>query len=73
MQFPAENAAPFEFARPILLLAALGFFAGFSGYLAIHPPKAVAVRDALARPAAGAPTANVSLPAANGWNYPKHI
>jgi hypothetical protein len=73
MKFPAENAAPFEFARPILLLAALGFFAGFGGYMAIHPAKADAVRDAIAAPAAHAPTAVVSVPVASGWNHAKTI
>jgi len=73
MQFPAENAAPFEFARPVLLLAALGFFAGFGGYLAIHPAKAAAVRDAPAAPAAGARAATVSVPLAGGWNHPRKI
>ena len=72
MQFPAENAAPFEFARPILLLAALGFFAGFGGYMAIHPARADAV-NGLSAPAAHAPAAVVSVPVATGWNHPKTI
>jgi hypothetical protein len=43
MQYPAENAAPFEFARPILLLAVVAFVAGFGGYVVLHPaPAAVA-------------------------------
>jgi len=73
MKFPAENAAPFEFARPVLLLAALGFFAGFGGYLAIHPPKAAAFHDALMAPVVQAPAATVSAPAPGDWNQPKKI
>jgi hypothetical protein len=40
MQFPHENAAPFEFARPVLLLAAVAFSVGFGGYLAVTPHSA---------------------------------
>jgi hypothetical protein len=50
MQFPHENAAPFEFARPILLLAALAFSVGFGGYMAMNPhPAAPAAHESIAQ------------------------
>jgi hypothetical protein len=73
MQFPAQNAEPFEFARPILLLAALSFLAGFGGYVAVHPAKAAAIHDAMAAPAPHASAAKVSLPAPTDWRQPKKI
>ena len=73
MQFPAQNAEPFEFARPILLLAALSFLAGFGGYVAVHPSKAAVTHDAMAAPAVQAPAAQVSLPAPVDWRQPKKI
>jgi hypothetical protein len=65
MQYPAANAHPFEFARLILLLTGLAFFAGFSGYLALHPvPVAVAREAPQAAPARTSATV-VSTPAAD--------
>lgn len=37
MQYPAANAHPFEFARVVLLMAAVAFCVGFGGYVALHP------------------------------------
>jgi citrate lyase beta subunit len=65
MQYPAANAHPFEFARPILLLAALAFLAGFGGYLAIHPAPVSLARQAPQAAPAHAPATEVSTPAAD--------
>jgi hypothetical protein len=63
MQYPAANAHPFEFARPILLMAALAFFAGFGGYMAVHPAAPVTIaRDSIQAPAARTPATAVSTP-----------
>jgi hypothetical protein len=59
MQFPAENAAPFEFARPILLMAAVAFSLGFGGYLAVNPRAAPAPAHAAMTPTMAPSTAAV--------------
>jgi hypothetical protein len=71
MQYPAANAHPFEFARPILLLAALAFFAGFGGYLAIHPAPATVAREASQPVPAHAPATVVSTPVADPADRPE--
>ena len=71
MQYPAANAHPFEFARPILLMAALAFFAGFGGYLAIHPTPVMIAREALQPVAAHAPATVVSTPVADPADHPE--
>ena len=64
MQYPAENAAPFEFARPILLMAAVAFSLGFGGYLAVTPHAAPASAKAAMTPTMTPSTAaDVSAPA----------
>jgi hypothetical protein len=73
MQFPAPNAEPFEFARPVLLLAALSFFIGFGGYVATHPAKAVLAQQAAAASGTSAPVVAASVPAPSRWNRPKKI
>ena len=73
MQFPAQNAAPFEFARPVLLLAGLSFFAGFGGYLALSPATASAAHAAPQPAAAHAPASVVSSRTTHVWNLPKKI
>jgi hypothetical protein len=63
MQYPAANAHPFEFARPILLMAALAFFMGFGGYMAVHQGAPVTVaRDTVQAPAAQTAATAVSTP-----------
>jgi hypothetical protein len=65
MQYPAANAHPFEFARPILLLVALSFFVGFGGYMAVHPAPPVSVaRQSVQTVAAPTPATTVSTPTA---------
>jgi hypothetical protein len=54
------------FLRPIALLAALAFVAGFFGYLALGEP-ARAIAQITAQPAA------TSGPASADWNLPHHI
>ena len=71
MQFPAQNAAPFEFARLILLLAAASFFAGFSGYLALHPAAVAVARESLQAAPAHAPATIVSTPSADAADRPE--
>lgn len=69
MQYPAENAAPFEFARPILLMAALAFSVGFGGYMAVNPHAVPAAAHDSAGPtlapstAATAPAPHVNISA----------
>jgi hypothetical protein len=65
MQYPAANAHPFEFARLILLLTALAFFAGFGGYLALHPAPVALAREAPRSAPAKTPTTVVSTPVAD--------
>jgi hypothetical protein len=56
----------FGFLRPLLLIAALAFLAGFAGYLALGPSSsAVAQTDVKPAVASG--------PASDDWNRPKHI
>jgi hypothetical protein len=64
MQYPAANAHPFEFARLILLLTALAFFAGFGGYLALHPAPVAVAREAPQAPPATVVSTPVADPAA---------
>jgi len=65
MQYPAANAHPFEFARPILLLVALSFFVGFGGYMAVHPAAPITVaRDSVQPMTAPTPATVVSTPTA---------
>ena len=71
MQYPAANAHPFEFARPILLLAALAFFAGFGGYLAIHSAPMTLARETLQPARAHAPPTVVSTPVADPADRPE--
>ena len=74
MQFPARNAHPFEFARPVLLLAGVAFFVGFSGYAALHPSNTAAARDTLRSAAAHTAATAASTPRASDWhNVPKKI
>ena len=65
MQFPAANAAPFEFARPILLLAAFAFFVGFCGYLAVHPAPVSVAGASVQAIQTHAPATVVSTPPAD--------
>jgi hypothetical protein len=63
MQFPHENAAPFEFARPILLLAAVAFSVGFGGYLAVNPHAAApAAHDSVAQTLTPSTAATLETP-----------
>jgi hypothetical protein len=64
MQYPAANAHPFEFARLILLLTGLAFFAGFGGYLALHPVPVAVAREAPRTAPATAVSTPVADPAA---------
>jgi uncharacterized membrane protein len=56
----------FAVLRPLALLAAIAFVAGFCGYLAIGQPSPAAAQVNL-RPAA------TSGPASDDWNLPHHI
>ena len=71
MQYPAANAHPFEFARPILLLAVVAFFVGFGGYLAIHPAPVSLAREAPHAAPAHAPAMVVSTPVADPADRPE--
>jgi hypothetical protein len=77
MQFPAQNAHPFEFARPVLLLTGFAFFLGFGGYLAVNPAKTAATppasQSAAAQPAPAHAVTSVSAPAGREWTSPKKI
>jgi hypothetical protein len=67
MQYPAANAHPFEFARPLLLLAVVSFVAGFGGYMAIHPAPTTLAREAVR----AAPATVVSAPVAEDADRPR--
>jgi hypothetical protein len=71
MQYPAVNAHPFEFARPLLLLVVVSFVAGFGGYMAIHPAGATLAREALSIVPAHAPATVVSAPVAGDADRPR--
>jgi hypothetical protein len=71
MQYPAANAHPFEFARPLLLLAVVSFVAGFGGYMAIHPAPTTLAREAVRAAPAHAPATVVSAPVAEDADRPR--
>jgi hypothetical protein len=71
MQYPAANAHPFEFARLVLLLAALAFFAGFGGYLALNPAPVNLAREAPQAAPAAPPATAVSAPVADPADRPE--
>jgi len=56
----------FAFLRPLALLAAVAFVAGFFGYLALGQPSRAAAEVAM-QPAV------TSGPASEDWNLPRHI
>jgi hypothetical protein len=68
------------FARPLLLLAALAFFAGFGGYLILGPPDVLSSgHPGVAVPASATASAPATdIPASDDgampdWNLPKHV
>jgi hypothetical protein len=71
MQYPAANAHPFEFARPLLLLAAVSFVAGFGGYMAVHPEKAALVQEAARAAPVSEPVTDVSVPVSEDADGPR--
>jgi hypothetical protein len=71
MQYPAANAHPFEFARPLLLLAVVSFVAGFGGYMAIHPAPTTLAREAVRIAPVQAPATVVSAPVAEDADRPR--
>jgi hypothetical protein len=71
MQYPAVNAHPFEFARPLLLLAAVSFAVGFGGYMAVHPAPTTLAREAVRAAPTHAPSTAVSVPVADDANRPR--
>jgi hypothetical protein len=71
MQYPAANAHPFEFARPLLLLAVVSFVAGFGGYVAVHPAPAALARETVRAAPARAPATVVSAPLADPADRPR--
>jgi hypothetical protein len=62
--------------RPLLLLAALAFFAGFGGYLILGPANVMSLTPDSQRPSAqttaAMPTTAASA-AADDWNAPRTI
>ena len=71
MQYPAANAHPFEFARPLLLLAAVSFVAGFGGYAAVHPGHVAVAREEVRAAPTQTPATVVSVPVAEDADRPR--
>ena len=71
MQYPAANAHPFEFARPLLLLAVVSFVAGFGGYMAVHPAQAALARQAVSLAPVNASATVVSVPVSEDADRPR--
>jgi len=75
MNAAAAHVSLSQIVRPLLLLAAFGFLAGFGGYLVFGPPNAAGLIGR-AQPAASAatPASIVSAPASaddDAWNPPR--
>jgi len=66
-QRTGRMTAALAFFRPLAVLAAIAFVAGFFGYLALgQPSQAMAAHSALQ-------AAATSGPASEDWNLPHHI
>jgi hypothetical protein len=57
----------FAFLRPLALIAAVAFLAGFVGYLAVGQPSPAVAQTGLKA------AVETSGPASDDWNLPKHI